>query len=333
MTIPAASLRRTLPLWVGLGLLGLTVSGAAGQSPSPAVTIGLPAADGARMVDVQVIEERTRDVTIESPAVGTVQVRLLLPEGSDDGSATFPVLTLLHGGGGSHLDWPELTDVETFTAPTGMLVAMPDAASSKLGTRIADPSTAGGGPPDWETFHLVELRELLERNWQAGQERVVAGLSLGGYAAVMYAARHPGFFRAAASYSGVLDVTVGATDPEAARALAADATELAEASGWVEVNPINVVDALAGTQLSISYGNGEAGPLDPPGTALDELEAWVGAGDDHFVAALSAAGIPATINAYGPGTHSWPYWDRELEASLPLLLEAVDRDPGSSPPG
>lgn len=331
MTPLRAPVHWFLSLSLGLAIVGLAATRAAGQSP--AVTIGVPADDGARMVDVQVVDARTRDVTIESPAVGTVQVRLLLPDGHGDGTrATFPVLTLLHGGGGDHLDWPELTDVAAITAPTGLLVAMPDAASSDLGTRIADPSLVGEGPPDWETFHVVELRELLERNWQAGDQRAVAGLSLGGYAAVVYAARHPGQFRAAASYSGVLDVTVGAADPDGARALAAEAAELAEASGWDVVNPINLVDALAGTPLYVSYGNGEAGPLDPPGTGLDELEAWVGAGDDHFVAALDAAGIPASINAYGPGTHSWPYWDRELEASLPLLLHAVGLDPASPPP-
>jgi S-formylglutathione hydrolase FrmB len=282
------------------------------------------------MVAVEVIDERTRDLTIESPVVGTVQVRILLPADHGDGSATtIPVLMLLHGGGGDHLDWTELTGVEAFTAPTDLLVAMPAAASSNLGAPVADPGTSIDGldgPPDWETFHLVELRELLERNWQASDERAVAGLSLGGYAAVMYATRHPGLFRFAASYSGVLDVTVGAADPEPAQTLVAEATELAEASGWDEANPINLVAALDGTPLYVSYGNGEPGPLDPPGTDQDALEAWVGAGADHFVAALDEAGIPATVHAYGPGTHSWPYWDRELEASLPLLLDALGSD-------
>jgi len=49
----------------------------------------------------------------------------------------------------------------------------------------------------------------------------------------------------------------------------------------------------------------------------------VAEGDDHFVAALAQADVPATINAYGPGTHSWAYWDRELQASLPMLLGAI----------
>ena len=48
-----------------------------------------------------------------------------------------------------------------------------------------------GGQPAWETFHLTELRQLLERDWQAGDERVIAGLSMGGYGAMHYATATP----------------------------------------------------------------------------------------------------------------------------------------------
>ncbi|HEY0688102.1 MAG TPA: alpha/beta hydrolase-fold protein [Kribbella sp.] len=43
---------------------------------------------------------------------------------------------------------------------------------------------------------------VLEQNWGASTNRVVAGLSMGGQGALLYAARHPGMFRAAAAYSG-----------------------------------------------------------------------------------------------------------------------------------
>ena len=67
--------------------------------------------------------ERGRDLTIESPSVGTVQVRLLLPEAfADEPAATFPTLYLLHGGGGQfdgQSSWrtTTATDVMLFRAP------------------------------------------------------------------------------------------------------------------------------------------------------------------------------------------------------------------------
>jgi S-formylglutathione hydrolase FrmB len=36
------------------------------------------------------------------------------------------------------------------------------------------------------------------------------------------------------------------------------------------------------------------------------------------------AKIPATVDAYGPGSHDWPYWERELHDSMPFLLKALD---------
>ncbi len=35
---------------------------------------------------------------------------------------------------------------------------------------------------------------------------------------------------------------------------------------------------------------------------------------------LEELDIPVVYDAYGPGTHSWPYWERAFKASLPTLL-------------
>ena len=172
--------------------------------PASRPTIGKAADDGARIVKVETVDERIRDLTIDSPSVGIVKVRLLLPAKFDaEPTTTWPVLYLLHGAWANHEDWTNLTDVEALTAPTDLLVVMPDAATGWY----ADAWNEGaGGPPAWETFHTTELLQLIERNWQAGDKRVVAGLSMGGFGAMDYAARHPGMFQAAASYSGVMNI-------------------------------------------------------------------------------------------------------------------------------
>ena len=177
---------------------------------------------------------------------------------------------------------------------------MPDANADGIEGWYSDWYNCGdGGQPAWETFHLTELRQLLERNWQASDERVIAGLSMGGYGAITYAARHPDLFKAAASYSGVLDITDFSQPSDIAR-WGGPATN---AANWDEHDPIKLVPSLRAVPLYIAYGNGEPGPLDPAGTQQDDLEAWIGQGSDLFVAALEEAGIPATVNAYGPGTH------------------------------
>jgi diacylglycerol O-acyltransferase / trehalose O-mycolyltransferase len=309
---------------------GPTTAGpAASPSPAPTLaTIGQPADDGARIVKVDTIDARTRDLTIESPVVGTVQARLLLPSTFADQPATkFPVLLLLHGGGGEYTDWTSKTDVAALTAPTDLLVAMPAALTSKMGDQIGTGTIQAPGVADldkWDTFHNTELRQLLERNWQAGPKRAVAGLSMGGFGTVTYAEKHPELFEAVASFSG------GPLDLKSLLGIQGNPDALGRwgklaitALDWKTIDPVEAMPLLKGKALYFSYGNGQPGPLDPGRTDFDELEGIVGGGNVNFTAALADAGIPATVNAYGNGTHSWPYWERELHAALPMMLEAV----------
>jgi S-formylglutathione hydrolase FrmB len=45
--------------------------------------------------------------------------------------------------------------------------------------------------------------------------------------------------------------------------------------------------------------------------------------NETFIERLAELGIAATVDAYGPGTHTWPYWERSLHRALPLLLDAL----------
>jgi diacylglycerol O-acyltransferase/trehalose O-mycolyltransferase len=295
-------------------------------SPSPTSapaatlpTVGQAADDGARIVGVATVDARTRDLTIESPAVGAAQVRLLLPGQFDaQPTATWPALYLLHGSNGSHLDWTQRTDVARLTEPTDLLVVMPDAGDE--GWYSDWWNGARGGAPMWETFHLDELPQLLERNWHASDKRVVAGHSMGGYGAMEYAARRPGMFLAAASFSGVLD-TVGGQLDFVSQNLWGDIHQQADI--WKAHNPLDLASALKGSKLYVSYGNGKPGPFDIGPVSPDDPEAWIALRNGSFVDRLRQLDIPVTVDAYGPGSHDWPYWERALHRSLPLLLEAL----------
>ncbi len=252
-----------------------------------------------------------------SPAVGGVGVRLLLPTGFDDKpTGRWPVLYLLHGSTGSHGDWTRKTDVERLTTPAALIVAMPDGGDEGW---YSDWWNGGkGGQPMWETFHTQELPQLLERNWQASDKRAVAGLSMGGYGAMEYAARHPGMYAAAASYSGVLDPIGGGLE---ANDIWGD--PVAQADIWQAHDPVNIASGLKGTDLYVSYGDGTAGPFDSGVVPDQDAESWIHDQNVTFLARLKKLKIPVTVDAYGPGIHSWPYWERALHRSLPMILKAV----------
>jgi diacylglycerol O-acyltransferase/trehalose O-mycolyltransferase len=290
------------------------------SAPSPSATpIGQPADDGARVVGVETVGPRVRDLTIESPAVGTTIVRLLLPAAFDAQPTTrWPVLYLLHGANGSHEAWMGYTDVESLVAPLDLLVVMPDAGD--LGFYSDWWNGGRGGQPMWETFHMTELPQLLERGWRSSDRRVVAGLSMGGFGAMLYAARHPGMFKAAASFSGAVDPIGGELDIGDEN-LWGD--PVAQADVWRAHDPVNLAKALKGTVLYVAYGDGGQGPLDPSPVSSDDLEPWIADQNRTFVARLHKLGIPVIVDAYGPGAHDWPYWERALHRSLPLLLKAL----------
>jgi len=309
-------------------------------TPGPTLTaapaIGLPADDGARIIAVEantlggtVPSARVKDLTIDSPAVGrVVQVQLLLPTGFDAHPATrWPVLYLLPGQSGGHLDWTNWSDVEALTAPTDLLVVIPDAGSDDPGgSSYTDWWNGGvGGPRQWETFHLVELRQLLERNWNAGDKRAIAGVSAGGYGAIEYAARKPGMFRFAASYSGVFDPVGNVAFWNPPQDVWGDPVK--QAAVWRAHDPLINAAALRGTALYVAYGNGKPGPFDngqpSPYDQSGDTERQVGAESATFVERLHKLKIPVTVYAYGNGTHFGPYIERDFERSLPLILKAL----------
>ena len=158
---------------------------------------------------------------------------------------------------------------------------------------------------------------------------------MGGYGALAYAARHPRTFRAAASFSGLGDTRVGqwliddllpenGHDP---RALWGD--PVAQRDVWRAHDPARLVDRLPrGYPVFVAAGNGTPGPLDPPDTATDALEARLLPTSVSFVERARARGLRVTTDLYGPGTHTWPYWERGLHRALPLLTRALTR-PGT----
>jgi S-formylglutathione hydrolase FrmB len=151
---------------------------------------------------------------------------------------------------------------------------------------------------------------------------------MGGYGAIIYAERDARLFKAAASYSGALDVIPETKRQPNADDIARWGDPASDASNWDAHDPLKMLPQLRGTALYISYGNGQPGPLDPAGADKDLIETQVDQGNLRFTDALTQADIPATVDAYGPGTHSWPYWNRELRASLPIMLAALGQPSG-----
>ncbi|MDX3802470.1 alpha/beta hydrolase family protein [Streptomyces sp. AK04-3B] len=267
---------------------------------------------------------RTVDVSVSSPALGRrAPLRLILPTGFDARpERTYPVLYLLHGAHDDYTSWTRETDIEAFTEGRDLIVAMPDAGPTGI------PSAWRGGP-DYETFQVREVPALLARDYRASGVRVVAGVSTGGYGAMAHAARHPGAFAAAASYSGILDTTAPGV-PTLMDAIVARenllppslwGNPILNAPTWRDFNPRARAAGLRGTPLYVSSGSGVVGGS---GDWLPEaLESTLWPSAHGFTGALALLGIAVTTHFYAGGGHSWTYWRREFTASWPMLARAL----------
>ena len=118
-------------------------------------------------------------------------------------------------------------------------------------------------------------------------------------------------------FLGVLSA-IGVTDPEA---LWGDPG--AQHAIWAAHDPVALAPRLRGTPLFVSVGDGTAGPFDHGRVQDGGIEASLHPQNVALAERLRRLHIPATIDFYGPGTHSWPYWQRELHRALPLLLRAL----------
>ena len=234
-----------------------------------------------RVVATTVLSARMRDLTVASPALGeTVKVRLLLPvRYQARPGGRWPVLYLLHGCCDTYQSWTRSTDVEALTAHSDVLVVIPDGGKAGF---YSDWLTG----PRWETFHLAELRRFLERDYRAGPVMAVAGASMGGLGALAYAARHRGLFRAAASFSGIVDTRLTPREPmryaDLVRSQGEDPGHLwgdprGDSAVWAAHNPYDLAPRLRGTQLFVAVGSGQPGPLDRAGTAASAIESSLAA--------------------------------------------------------
>jgi hypothetical protein len=164
---------------------------------------------------------------------------------------------------------------------------------------------------------------------------------MGGFGAMSYAARHSGLFAFAGSYSGAVDiVNNGAVAAVIAFEAPADGGKPGDQFGdrvvnesvWRAHNPWDQAARLRGLVLTVHTGDGQAGPYDSNGRPQDPIEEQVHEMSVSFHRRLVDLGIPHRWDDYGGGTHSWPYWQRDLRDDLPSMMATFAHPPAAPGP-
>ena len=141
---------------------------------------------------------RTQQVLSE--ALGGVRTfGLLLPPDYERSARRYPVLYLLHGSGQRHSIWGRRTLLDL---TTGAIVVMPDMDRARY--------VVGDGRVDVraEAFLTTELVDYIDQRYRtlpSRDQRAIAGLSIGGFGAMLLGLRHTDRFGAIGAFSAPLD--------------------------------------------------------------------------------------------------------------------------------
>lgn len=153
-----------------------------------------------------------KDSTIQIASISSsildmdVNYSVYLPPSYESGGP-FPVLYLLHGYYGNHLDWPrngmrQIMDRELNSDNlTEMIVIMPDGMDSFYIDDFDERKL------DYEQFFFQEFVPEIESKFnivKAKTHRGIAGLSMGGYGTTIYGLKYHHLFSFAYSMSGVV---------------------------------------------------------------------------------------------------------------------------------
>ncbi len=347
------AVRSSLALGALLALLAVALPGvsprADASGPVPVNQgVVLHSGHGVTVISVERIGSRQLLATIRPKALARpITVRILLPVGYQaDSPRRYPVLYLYPGTSGHSYDWMTVGRAPQATRPFGLITVSSDIGFDGDGggwfTNWVNQKTMLG-PSQWETYDIHELIPWIDSNLatiRSRDGRAVAGLSQGGYGSTELAARHPDRFTELASFSGApeierdVPVRVGA-------ALVIGGTMVglngvgpnapfgphgSDEINWRGHDPAELIPNLRPVGMWFATADGFPGKYDDPVTRPGEaigagiIESLTHISTDTFLMHLRRAGLSAVVYDYGTGTHTWPYWARDLRRFLPVLM-------------
>jgi putative tributyrin esterase len=218
-----------------------------------------------------------------------------------------PVVVLLHGvrDAGGFVWWEKGSADRT----AARMVAAGEVPPFSLVMAGDTGAELGSGYCDWhdgttaaETYLIAELLPWIDAELPAGDARHVAGLSMGGYGALLLALRNPGTFRSASATSGFFHPSrLFDYVPDARRRMWGDDDDAVAAHDVAAL----VADERRRARLEIAFDCGTEDPLLPVNRG--------------FHAHLDRLGV-----AHGyverPGSHDWTYWSGRLAEHLRFHL-------------
>ena len=299
---------------------------------------------GAKVTGEEEYAERVIELTIETPAfVAPTKVHVILPVGYESNSTRrWPVTYFTAGTQNRYSAFADALGGTGLTDDYPSIIVSPDANSGYW----SDWFNAGAfGPPKYETFVIDQLIPLIDRRFRTipkRSHRMIFGISMGGYGAMMLAARHPDLFSAAASLSGAVDSNIELNGTVLSFSSTFDGAPMDAIYGprtteeirWRGHNPWDLAGNLRDLDLQIRSANGNLNPdigeVNDSTAALScavEKGTWNASVSLHQ--RMEALKIAHAWTDYGPGCHSIQNFTREVVDTLARFRKVIARPPAN----
>jgi S-formylglutathione hydrolase FrmB len=245
----------------------------------------------------------------------TMPISVFVPD-RYDAKQRYPVLYLLHGFGGNHTNWSQRTQLANYLKNVPLIVVMPDGENSWY---VNSPFKR---QDRFEDYLASDIFQYVQKNYSIDTaQQAIAGLSMGGYGAMMIALRHPCRFRFVGSLSGALTFTreLNDTTRPIGRMIAASLRKMTNVA-TLDVSAFrrehDLFELFASHKRDTAqYYYFSMGVQDwfsefiPIHRALtDSLREWRILYEYHE----------------SPGGHTWKFWDREIEPMLQRIRTVMN---------
>lgn len=247
---------------------------------------------------------------------GERKYAVYLPPDYETSKRSYPVLYLLHGGGDDQTGWVQFGEVLHIAdkailegTATAMVIVMPDANTGQRGY-FNDPK----GEWRYEDFFFEEFMPFIEKTYRVKQDkryRAVAGLSMGGGGAFVYALKHPELFSSACPLSASTGPLTLADTREYMRRRNMSAVSDAEIQKYFKATSVlQLIEEVKDDQKKA-------------------VRWYIDCGDDDFLyegnslvhIAMRKKEIPHEFRVQNGG-HTWTYWRNALPTVLAFVSDA-----------
>jgi len=236
---------------------------------------------------------------------------VVLPDSYQKNKSAYPVLYLLHGGGGHFRDWLTLT-------PDKMLVKnLADQYNLIIVMREGETfSWYVNSPVDkqsqFESYIVEDVIKKIDATYRTVKDkkgRVITGLSMGGHGALYLSTRHPDLFCAAGSMSGAVDVDMSnwKLTPDFAERIRTGFKQIfgVDTTSYEQYSVMGMADKIKTNGLKIIIDCGVDDFLIEANRELHRRLVYNHTPHDY---------------TEHPGGHSWEYWQNSFAVSCTVLL-------------